>query len=112
MVCQNLDVMGGTINFSDFLVYPTTCYYFFWAVFFFGLFLLITFFTFNRESELFVRADIISSMAVSSTAILFLAIIGTLVKSTVDEIPMIQSDVMLYIVAFWIIISSIWFFKK
>lgn len=111
MVCQGLDVMGPSLGFADYIVYPTTCFYHFYAVILFGLFILILFILHNRDRELILKADLISSAAISATAILFLSIIATLIKST-SGLPMLQQDIFLYVIAFWIAIVSIWFFKK
>lgn len=111
MACQGLDIMGTNLSFADYLIYPTTCFYYTYAVIFFALFAIITFLLWNRERELFVKADMMSSMGVSATAILFLALISTLISST-NGIPMLQRDIFLFIVAFWIVISGIWFFKR
>ena len=111
MPCRSLDVMGTTLNIADYLVFPTTCFYYFWAIMFFALFALITFFLFNREREDLVKADLISSMGVAATAIFFLAIIGTLVTAT-NGIPLLQRDIFLYILAFWVVIVAVWIFKR
>jgi len=112
MACtQLLEAMGNTLEWADYLVYPTTCFYYFWAVIFFGLFVLIAFFLFNREREDLVKPDLISSLGVSATAILLLAVIATLIESG-NGIPMLQSDIFLYIIAFWIVIVGFWYFKK
>lgn len=111
MVCQDLTIMGARIGIEDYLVYPTTCYYHFWSVVLFVLFVIISYGLYNRERETQVQPDLISSLGVGSTVILFLTIIGTLITST-DGTPMIQQDVLLIVVAFWIVISGIWFFKK
>jgi len=111
MVCQDLTIMGSRTGIEDLLVYPTTCYYYFWAVMLFTLFIVLAFILYNREREESTQADLISSMGVSSTAILVLAVIGSLITST-NGLPMIQRDILLTVVAIWIVISAIWFFKK
>lgn len=111
MACRGLEVMGANQTIADYLVFPTSCVYSFWAIMFFTLFILITFVLYNREREVFVQADLISSAGVSATAIVFLLVVGSLIKSSTG-IPMIQQDILLGGVAFWIIISAMWFFKK
>ena len=81
MACRGLDVMGGSQTIADYLVFPTSCWYPFYALIFCTLFLLIAFILFNREREVFVQADLISSAGVSATAILLLLVIGSLIKS-------------------------------
>lgn len=111
MVCRDLTVMGARMGIEDYLVYPTTCYYYFWAVILFVLFIVITYGMYSRERELQVQPDLISSAGVGSIAILLLAIIGSLISST-NGIPMIQQDILLTVIALWVVISAIWFFKK
>ncbi len=112
MVClEILAAMGTTLEWADYLVYPTTCFYYFWAIILFGLFVVIAFLLFNREREDVVKPDLISSLGVSATAVMLLALIGTLIESG-NGIPMIQSDIFLSIIAFWIAIVGLWHFKK
>lgn len=111
MACSGLEVMGSNQTIADYLVFPTSCVPSFWAIMLFTLFVLITFVLYNREREVFVQADLISSAGVAATAVMLLLIVGSLIKSSTG-IPMIQQDILLGGVAFWIIISAIWFFKK
>lgn len=111
MPCQDLRIMGNSTGIEDYLVYPTTCYYYFWAVLLSVIFVLIAYGLYNRERENTPNADLISSLGVSMTVVLFLAIIGTLITST-NGLPMIQQDILLTITGIWIAISAIWFFKK
>lgn len=111
MVCEGLTVMGTDLGWADYFVFPTTCFYWFYAVLLFGIWGSLTFILFNTEREKYVKADLISCMGVSATAVMFLTLIGTLVKST-SGIPMIQSDILLYVFAFWIVFVGIWFFKE
>lgn len=115
MPCVGLEIMGNTLGFAEFMIYPTTCFYHFYSVILAGLFIIFTLFLYNKEREDVIKADIISSMGVSATVIMFLALIGTLITSTTSAgltIPMIQQDIFLYIVTIWIVLSGIWFFKK
>ncbi len=111
MVCSGLDIMGTNQTIADYLVFPTSCVYSFWGIMLFTIFVLLTFILYNRERETFIQADLISSAGVSSTAVMFLLVVGSLVKSSTG-IPMIQQDILLSGVALWIVISALWFFKK
>ncbi len=112
MPCQDLRVMGTSLGIEDYLVFPTTCYYYFWAVILFVLFLILSYVLYNRERETVnPQSDLISSMGVSATAVFFLAVIGSLITST-NGIPMIQQDILLTVVALWIVLAALWFFKK
>ena len=111
MTCQDLTVMGNSIGLVEFFVYPTTCFYYTYAMIFFSLFILLALFLYNKERQDFTKPDMISSIATSATAILFLSLITTLIK-TEDNIPMLQFDIFRYIFAIWIILVAIWYFKK
>ena len=111
MPCQDLSIMGNRTGIEDLLVYPTTCNYYFWAVILVVIFILVSFILYNREREDRPNPDLISSLGVGATVVLFLAIIGSLISST-NGVPMIQQDIFLAVIAFWIVITTIWFFKK
>ena len=111
MVCLGMiEAMGSLSSWADWIVYPTTCYYYFYALIFFVLFGILMFALFNREREELAKPDLISSAGVSATAIMFLASIATLIKST-SGIPMLQTDIFVYIIAMWIVLAGLWFFK-
>ncbi len=111
MPCQDLSVMGNNIGLVEILVYPTTCFYWTYAVLFFSLFVLLSLFLYNKERENFPKPDMISSIGTSATAVLFLSLIGTLIKTS-DNIPMVQRDIFMFIFVIWIILVAIWFFKR
>jgi len=108
MVCAEFTNIN---NLGDLLVWPTSCNYWFYLIVLATIFIVLTLILFNRQKESEIRADIVSSLGVSSIAIIVLALIGTLIKNSAD-IPMIQSDIFLYVFAFGIIFILIWFFKK
>ena len=108
MVCL---AFTGITTLGDWLVWPTGCYYYFYMVVFATIFITLTLILYNREKEEIVKADIISSMGVSSIVVLMLALIGTLIKNSAD-IPMVQQDIFLYIFSFAIIFILFWFFKR
>ena len=110
MTCLNIGEFG--INgIADLLVYPTSCYYYFYAVLLGGLFGILVTITYFSEKKTLLKPDIISTLGVHSIVIWFLGLIGTLIKST-DGIPMIQTDIFIYITAFAIVFCAIWFFKN
>lgn len=109
MVCMTLAEFGIE-GFADFFVYPTSCDYYFYAKIFAGLFIILTLSIYFIEKKTLVKPDIISGMGVSSLAIFFLALIGTLITST-GGIPMVQQDILIYVFAFTIIFVGIWYFK-
>jgi FtsH-binding integral membrane protein len=111
MVCQGVEIMGATFGLEEFLVYPTTCFYYTYALLFLFIFLFLTFLIYNRERKDQVKPDMISAAGVSATAVLFLAGIATLIK-TDSGISMLQQDIMMWIIGIWIVIVAIWFFKR
>ena len=108
MICSaftNINSIG------DLLVWPTGCNYYIYLIVFATVFITLSLILYNRQKESQIRADLISSMGVSSIATIFLALTGTLIKNS-DGIPMIQQDIFLYVFAVGIIFILIWFFKK
>ena len=108
MVCAGFTNIN---SFEDLLVWPTSCNYWFYLIVLATIFIVLTLILYNRQKESEIKGDLISSLGVSSIAIIILALIGTLIKNSAD-IPMIQSDIFLYVFAFGIIFILIWFFKK
>ena len=108
MVCSGFT---GIASWGDMLVWPTACNYYFYLIVLAVVFITLSLILYNREKEERIRADMISSLGVSSIVTLILALIGTLIKNTAG-IPMIQNDIFLYIFALAIIFILIWFFKK
>lgn len=111
MVCQSLSIMGNNIGLVEMFIYPTTCFYHFYSVIFFFIFASMTLLLYNKDRDKFVKADMISSAAVSATFIFFIALIGTLIESS-NGIVMVQQDIFRYIIAIWIVLVGLWFFKK
>ena len=108
MVClafTNINSIG------DLLVWPTGCNYYIYLIVFATIFITLSLILYNRQKESQIRADIVSSMGVSSIAVIFLALTGTLIKNSAN-IPMIQQDIFLYVFAVGIVFILIWFFKK
>lgn len=96
---------------SDWLVWPTLCSPFFYLYIITFLWIFLTYGLYKIEKTINVyTADFISSLAASSLAVSFLSAIGTLVKNS-NNIPMISSDILLYVIAITIPILVIWFIK-
>ena len=107
MVCTPI---SGIESISDFLVWPTTCSYYFYLIIFGTLFTIIAWVSYKAEKDRTGTGDMIPSLGVGSIAISSLAAIGTLVKNT-QGIPMVQSSILLYVVAATIVFVLIWIFK-
>ncbi len=108
MVCA---IFTDINNIGDLLVWPTSCNYYFYLIVFATIFITLALILYHRQEEKQVTADIISSLGVSSIAVIFLALIGTVIKDSAD-IPMVQQDIFLYVLAMGIVFILIWFFKK
>ncbi len=108
MVCSEFT---GITNIADLLVWPTACNYYIYLIVFAVIFITLSLILYNREKEIQIKSDLISSMGVSAIVTIILALIGTLIKNTAG-IPMVQSDIFLYIFAMGIIFILIWMFKK
>ena len=109
MACITLGQFGME-GFADLLVYPTSCDYYIYAKIFVGLFIIFSLFIYYSEKKNMIKPDIISGMGVSSLAVFFLALIGTMIEST-NGIPMVQQDIFIYVFAVMIIFVSLWYFK-
>ena len=108
MVCATFTNIN---SIGDLLVWPTSCNYYIYLIVFITIFITLSLIIYNRQKESEIKADLISSMGVSSIATIFLALIGTLIKNTAN-IPMVQQDIFLYVFAVGIVFILIWFFKK
>jgi hypothetical protein len=75
-----------------------------------AIFLVVAWRLFKSEEDKKGEGEMISSLGISAMAITSAGVIGTLVKSTQD-IPMIQSDILLYMVAATVVFVLIWIFK-
>ncbi len=95
---------------ADFLVYPTSCNYFFWLYILGTLFLIVAWVLFKAEEDKKGEGDITSALGVSSIAVTFVGVVGSLIKST-EGVPVIQSDILLYMVAATVVFVMIWIFK-
>lgn len=103
--------MCSITGFADFLVCPTLHYYNFWLILFLGLAFLLAWRMYKFEEARLGKGDFISAMGTSTLAFSVLGVLGTLVKNTQD-IPMIQSDILLILIAITIPFVLIWIFRK
>lgn len=108
MVCT---VFGPIETISDFLVWPTGCDYYFYLKIFLGIWLVVAWILFKTQEDKETKADMISSMAISSVAVFLLASIGTIIKNASD-VPMVQSDILMYLLAKAIALLMIWIWTK
>ena len=96
---------------SDFFVFPTQCFYFFWLLIFGFLFLFLSWTFYSKDEDKQSKGEILSSMGVSSLTVTFLALFGTFIESS-QGVPMIQNDIFLWILAPTIIFCLLWLYNK
>lgn len=96
---------------SDFLVLPTACSYYFWLIIFGFLFLFLTYTFYEKDEQKRSEGEMLSSMGVSSIAVTALALWGSFVKST-QGVPMIQTDILLWVLAPTVVFVTIWLYSK
>jgi len=98
-------------SISDFLVCPTLHNYYFWLIIFIGLIFILSWriHVFQKKDD--GKGDLISALGTSTIAFSVLGVLGTLIKNA-DDIPMIQSDVLLILFAITIPCILIWIFRK
>ena len=97
-------------SFADWLVWPTECDYYIYLKIMAGLMVIISWGLYKAEERRVGSGDLISALGVSSIAMVVLAVIGTLIKSS-GEIAMIQLPILLYALAVAIPLILIWIFK-
>ncbi|KKN21505.1 hypothetical protein LCGC14_0924700 [marine sediment metagenome] len=101
----------GIESIADLLVWPTTCSYYFWLEIILALTFLVGWRLYKAEEKRTGNGDFLSSIAVSSLAFTILAFFGTLIQNT-GGIPLIQTDILLYMIAITIPLLIIWIFKS
>ena len=105
------NIITGIESIADLLVWPITCNYYFWLEIILTLTFLVGWRLYQAEEKRVGNGDFLSSIAVSSLAFTILAFFGTLIQST-DGIPMIQTDILLYLIAITIPLLIVWIFKS
>ena len=96
---------------ADLLVWPTGCYYYFWLLILGALFLILAWAMFKTEEDRKGEGEMLSSFGVAAIAVTSIALGGTYIKNSTG-IPMIQSDIFLWILAPAIVIILIWLYNK
>ena len=107
MTCQAISTLT---SIPDLLVFPTTCHYFFWMEILLVLIFLVAWSIFKADEKKSGKGDFISAGAVSSLAFTILAAFGTVIINS-SNVPMIQTDVMMYLLAITIPLNILWIFK-
>lgn len=104
MVCPGLEELTDT-SLIGILQYPASCVHYFYAYIMIALWLILTLILFRRDQDKLGKGDFISSMAVSSIAIFFLATIGT-------GLEIITSDIFIEMLVAMSILVVIWMLRR
>lgn len=96
---------------SDFLVYPTGCFYEFWLLILGFIWIVLVYSFYEKDEQRKTEGEMLSSMGVASIAVVALAAWGTFIKNSQD-IPMIQNDIFLWILAPTIVFIGLWIYNK
>lgn len=104
MTCTSFSAIS---SLSDLAVWPTGCHYYFYLELGLAILIVIAWIMTKSQETREGKGELISSLAISSFAMLILASTGTLVKNSLG-VPMIQKDILLYFVAIAIIMFVLW----
>ena len=97
---SNLDNSSGI---AGLMALPNASYPYYWAWILGGFWVIMVLTMYFKEKESIGKINILSSMAVASLAIIFLAAIGTV-------LTIISTEIMVYFLVFGLMIIGIWFF--
>ena len=100
----NISSLDGTSGIAGIMALPNSSYPYFWGWILGGLWLIITLTLYFVEKEKLSKVRILSCMSVASLAIIFLAVIGTVMT-------IITVQIMVYILVLSMIIIAVWFFS-
>lgn len=104
MVCAGLEILIDN-SITGILAFPTSCDYQFYAKVMAAFFIILTLILWRRDSDKFIKSDMISAMGVSATVTIFISLIGTFIE-------IIQPDIFIEIFVIGMILISIWLLKK
>ncbi len=99
----DLSNLNNQSGIAGLMSLPNSSYPYFWAWILAGIWIIIVLIMYFTDKEKTGKGKILSSMAVSSFAILFLATIGTV-------LGIVTNDIMVYILVISSIIIAIWMF--
>jgi len=105
-VFPDLSNLSSNSTIGNLFALPNNSYPFYWLWIMSALWLIIAFTLYFKEKERKVSGNMLSSMAVSSFAILVLSAIGTF------GVGFISLQIMLYILIFNLLIIGIWIFSN
>ena len=101
----DLSSLDNQSGIAGLMSLPNSSYPYFWAWIFGGIWIIMVLSMYFREVEKTGKANILSSMAVASFAILLLSTIGTV-------LTIISVNIMVTILVLTMLIIGIWFFSS
>lgn len=101
----NLENLSNNATIGDFLALPNSSYPYFWAWILAGIWLITTFTMYFTQKDREARANLLSSMAVSSFAIFVLSTIGSIMG-------IVSREIFLYIIVICFMVIGIWIFSS
>jgi uncharacterized membrane protein len=102
MVCGGLETITD-MTLTGILKYPLTCDYYFYLKIIAGLFIIISATLFFEERKRVGRGDILSAMGISSIAIIFIALLGSIIGILTAELFIITLVVCIVFIVIWIL---------
>lgn len=103
-LCPGIETLADT-SITGILSYPALCDVQFWAKILAAIFVILSFGLYMRERERETKPDLISAMGVSSIAVIFLALIGTM-------IGFISQFIFIEVVVIGMVFIAIWMLKS
>ena len=100
----DLSSLNNESGIAGIMKLPNSSYPYFWAWIIGGIWIIMVLTMYFKEKEKTGRGKILSSMAVSCLAIVFLSTIGTV-------LGIVSVDIMVYILVISAMIIALWFFS-
>ena len=100
----DLSVLTNSPGIGGLMKLPNSSYPYYWAWILGGIWMIMVLTMYFVEKDKTGRGKILSSMAVACLAIIFLSVIGTVLK-------IVSTEIMVYILVISFIIIAIWFFS-
>ena len=100
----DLSSLTNTSGIAGLMSLPNASYPYYWAWIIGGILIIMVLTMYFKDKENISRTNILSSMAVSSLAIIFLATIGTV-------LTIISVEIMVYILVIGMMTIGVWFFS-
>lgn len=98
------EINNGSLTLTQLLSYPATGFTYFWGAIFFAIWIILASITFFEERFRLGKGNLLSSLAISSFAVMVLSWIGSLVG-------FVNNEVNVLVTIFGLVFIVIWFIK-